>query len=48
LILAVLLLAGRVKMGQAVPLGPALAWGGLVALFWGEWIISWYLSMLLL
>jgi leader peptidase (prepilin peptidase) / N-methyltransferase len=41
-----LLAAGRVKFGQSVPFGPALAAGGLVVLFWGEQIIHWYLFTL--
>jgi leader peptidase (prepilin peptidase)/N-methyltransferase len=47
LLLLVLLALGRVKMGQAVPFGPALALGGLVTLFWGEQIIHWYLFSLI-
>jgi len=45
LLLLVLMAAGRVKFGQAVPFGPALAAGGLVALFWGEQFIRWYLFL---
>jgi leader peptidase (prepilin peptidase)/N-methyltransferase len=39
-----LLAARKVRMGQAVPFGPALAAAGLAALFFGERIINWYLG----
>lgn len=31
--------------GQAIPFGPFLVLGSLVALFWGEKIFSWYLTL---
>jgi len=37
-----LLAAGKVKMGQAVPFGPALAAAGLVTLFFGDMIANLY------
>lgn len=46
-VLIILLAARRVKMGQYVPFGPALAAGGVVALFFGPAIINWYLGYLL-
>jgi leader peptidase (prepilin peptidase)/N-methyltransferase len=39
------LLAGRGRK-SAIPFGPFLAAGALVATFWGERIASWYLSTL--
>ncbi|MFH1362113.1 MAG: prepilin peptidase [bacterium] len=43
---AVFLLAtGKVKMSSYVPFGPALAAGGIIVLFFGERIISWYLGI---
>ncbi|MFA5112969.1 MAG: prepilin peptidase [Candidatus Margulisiibacteriota bacterium] len=47
LVLLVLLAAGRVKMGQQVPFGPALAAGGVIVLLWGEQIIHWYLFLMI-
>lgn len=38
-----LIISGRVKMGQYIPFGPALAAGGIIALFFGGRIIEWYL-----
>jgi leader peptidase (prepilin peptidase)/N-methyltransferase len=42
----VFLLLGRVKMGQPVPFGPALAVGAIAALFWGTRLINWYVGFL--
>ena len=45
-ILAIGLLAlGRKGRKDAVPFGPFLAMGGLIALFWGGPIIDWYLGV---
>ncbi|MCU0641152.1 MAG: prepilin peptidase [Candidatus Margulisbacteria bacterium] len=44
-VLLAFLAVGRIKMGQPVPFGPALATGGIVTLFWGEQIIRWYLFL---
>jgi len=41
-----LILAGRRRFGQTVPLGPFLAIGAFVALFYGDQIIQWYLGIL--
>ena len=43
---AMLLLTRKKRFGQTVPLGPFLAIGAIVALFWGQQIIGWYLSVL--
>jgi leader peptidase (prepilin peptidase)/N-methyltransferase len=39
-----LLLSGRLARKDAIPFGPFLAFGGVVALFWGHAIIAWYLG----
>jgi len=39
-----LLLSGRLARKDAIPFGPFLALGGVVALFWGREIIAWYLG----
>jgi leader peptidase (prepilin peptidase) / N-methyltransferase len=33
---------GRDARSQAIPLGPFLALGGVIALFWGDAILDWY------
>ena len=43
---AVLLVSGKIKMGQYVPFGPALVTGGFIALFFGQQIMNWYLGSL--
>jgi leader peptidase (prepilin peptidase)/N-methyltransferase len=40
----VLLALGRKGRKDPVPFGPFLALGGLIALFWGDGIIRWYLG----
>ena len=35
---------GRAARKQAIPLGPFLALGGVIALFAGDAILDWYLS----
>jgi prepilin signal peptidase PulO-like enzyme (type II secretory pathway) len=45
LVSALLLLTRRVKLDTALPYGPYLVMGGLVALFWGQAIIRWYLRV---
>jgi prepilin signal peptidase PulO-like enzyme (type II secretory pathway) len=40
-----LLLTRRATLQTAIPYGPFLVLGGLVALFWGQAIIRWYLRM---
>ncbi len=36
---------GRAARKMAIPLGPFLALGGVVALFWGDAILDWYRSL---
>jgi leader peptidase (prepilin peptidase) / N-methyltransferase len=38
-----LLVSGRLARKDAIPFGPFLALGGVVALFWGDTIVAWYL-----
>lgn len=40
-----LILVGRKHFGQTIPFGPFLVLGSLIALFWGEQIVSWYLKL---
>ena len=40
-----LLISGKKKLGQAIPFGPSLVLGSLIALFWGDKILDWYLSL---
>lgn len=40
----VLLASGRYGRKDPVPFGPFLALGGVVGLFWGERVVTWYLS----
>lgn len=40
-----LLLFGKKKFGQTIPFGPFLSVGGLIALFWGNQILNWYLNL---
>jgi prepilin signal peptidase PulO-like enzyme (type II secretory pathway) len=42
---AMLLRQGKDARKQAIPLGPFLALGGVVALFWGDAILDWYRSL---
>lgn len=48
LVAGAFLIAGRVKLGSYIPFGPALAAGGLIALFFGTPLINWYLGNFLL
>jgi len=43
----VLLILGKIKMGQYIPFGPALAAGGVITLFFGKPMVSWYFSLFL-
>ena len=36
---------GRDAVKQAIPLGPFLALGGVIALFWGDWSLDWYRNL---
>lgn len=38
-----LIFLGKKKFGQTIPFGPFLVTGALIALFWGDKIINWYL-----
>lgn len=40
-----LLLFGQKKFGQAIPFGPFLVLGSLIALYWGNEIMDWYLKL---
>jgi leader peptidase (prepilin peptidase) / N-methyltransferase len=40
-----LLRHGKEARRRAIPLGPFLALGGVVALFWGDAILDWYRSL---
>jgi leader peptidase (prepilin peptidase)/N-methyltransferase len=42
--LAVLVRHGRSARKQTIPYGPFLALGGVVALFWGDAVLDWYLN----
>ncbi|NIK11589.1 prepilin peptidase [Alkalibacillus sp. S2W] len=43
----VLMGLGRVKKGKPIPFGPFIASGALVAYFYGDPLINWYLSLML-
>ena len=43
----VFLAAGKIKFGQYIPFGPALAAGGAAALFFGPGVTNWYFSLFL-
>ncbi|MBI4037380.1 prepilin peptidase [Candidatus Daviesbacteria bacterium] len=34
---------GKKRFGQTIPFGPFLSLGTIMALFWGQYLISWYL-----
>ena len=44
-VIFLLLALRRLKMGDYVPFGPALAAGGIIAFFWGNTLLSWYLGL---
>jgi leader peptidase (prepilin peptidase) / N-methyltransferase len=44
LVAGAFLITGKVKLGSYIPFGPALAAGGIIALFYGTPLINWYLS----
>jgi leader peptidase (prepilin peptidase)/N-methyltransferase len=46
LVAVVLLALGRAGRKDAVPFGPFLALGGMVAVLWGERLLGWYLGIL--
>jgi leader peptidase (prepilin peptidase)/N-methyltransferase len=43
----ILLALRRLKFGQYIPFGPALAAGGAITLFWGERLLEWYWGLFL-
>jgi leader peptidase (prepilin peptidase)/N-methyltransferase len=46
-LVGILLITNRVRMGQYIPLGPALAVGGLVIFYWGANLVELYWQLLL-
>lgn len=40
-----LIVGGKKHFGQVIPFGPFLVTGSLVALFWGDKILQWYLTI---
>lgn len=40
-----LILFGKKKFGQTLPFGPFMSLGGLIVIFWGAQILSWYLNL---
>ncbi len=40
----ILIILGKKHFGQVIPFGPFLVLGSLIAIFWGEKILNWYLS----
>lgn len=41
----ILIFFGKKHFGQVIPFGPFLVFGSLIALFWGNLIIDWYLHL---
>ena len=40
-----LIILGKKHFGENIPFGPFLVIGSLIALFWGNWIVDWYLKL---
>lgn len=40
-----LILMGKRKFGQTLPFGPFMSAAGIIVIFWGSQILSWYLSI---
>ncbi|MDP2684048.1 MAG: A24 family peptidase, partial [bacterium] len=40
-----LIILGKKHLGQSIPFGPFLVLGSLIALFWGNKIVDWYLHL---
>jgi len=41
-----LILIKRKKLKQTIPFGPFISIGSVIALFWGDYILKWYISFL--
>lgn len=41
----ILIIFGKKHFGQTIPFGPFLVLGSLIALFWGDIILNWYLTL---
>lgn len=41
----ILIVLGKKHIGSSIPFGPFLVMGALIALFWGNQIITWYLTI---
>lgn len=41
----ILIISGKKHFGQVIPFGPFLVLGSLIALFWGDWLTLWYLTI---
>ncbi len=41
----ILIILGKKHFGQTIPFGPFLVLGSLIALFWGNQIMNWYLNL---
>ena len=41
-----LIIARKGKLKQAVPFGPFISLGSIISLFWGNYILKWYLSLI--
>ncbi|NIA18681.1 MAG: prepilin peptidase [Simkaniaceae bacterium] len=46
-IVIVLFIIGKANIGQRIPFGPYMSIGAIIALFWYQPIIDWYLSFIL-
>lgn len=40
-----LIIFGKKHFGQVIPFGPFLVLGSLISIFWGNWILNWYLHI---
>jgi|TARA_B100001079_G_scaffold247646_1_gene237076 leader peptidase (prepilin peptidase)/N-methyltransferase len=41
------LISKKVRFGQMLPFGPFLALGGIIAIFWGDWVIAQFVRWML-
>ena len=46
LLILILMAAGRLKRGDAVPFGPFLSAGVVASIFFGNELIDWYLGLM--